>query len=112
MYASQVNHVVVASVFEERLERRPLPQKHMLHHKARIVGSYKGLWKKSEVVKFSSGLEDIPSRFAETDVVLESGQIVILFLAQHTDAEVFLDVGLVWHYQPHMQPLLEGLSHR
>ena len=110
MYASQHDHVVLASVFEERLERRPLPQKHLLHLRARVVRSYKGSWKESEVVSFSEGREGIPAEFANTDVIRDSGRQVVLFLKQRTDAEMFLDVGLRWSYQPQLKPLLEGLS--
>ena len=112
MYASQVDHVVLATIVEERLERRPLPQKHLLHLKARVVRSYKGSWKESEVVSFSSGREGIPAEFANTDVVRDSGRLVVLFLKQRTNAEMFLDVGLCWHYQPQLKPFLEGLSRR
>ena len=112
MYASQHDHVVLASVFEERLERRPLPQKHVLHLQARVVRSYKGSWQTSEVVSFSEGREDITLEFANTDVVRDSGRLVVLFLKQRTNAEMFLDVGLCWHYQPQLKPLLEGLLRR
>ena len=108
MYASQVSHVMLASVFEERIERRPLPQKHTLHLKARVVRSYKGVWKEAEVASFSEGREDIPGEFAGTDVVRESGRLVILFMPR-MDAEIGLDVGFVWRYQPQLQPLLERL---
>ena len=57
MYTSRVSHVMLASVFEERIERRPLPQKHTLHLKARVVRSYKGAWKEAEVTSSVRGVK-------------------------------------------------------
>jgi hypothetical protein len=110
MYASQVDHVVLAKIFEERLERKPPPQKHLLHLRARVERSYKGSWREAEIVNVSTGRESVPAEFAGTDVVRDSGKLVVLFLTRHTEAEIFLDVGLLWSYQPQLEPVLEGIA--
>ncbi len=109
MYVSNAPHVLLVAVSEERIERRR-PEYNIIHRQATVIRSFKGDWKQGETVRFNVVFEGTPEKFSGADTIHPApAPRFVLFLDQHGEAEMALDPGLYWRYEPALEPLLNEI---
>lgn len=95
-------HVVLVCVYENNLQKRPLPHKHRIDSRATVVRSYKGTWQIGESIAFSRQLESVPP-----DWTPSVGHLMYLFLDEHSDGPIVIDTGDAWLYKIEFEHALQ-----
>ncbi|EEF63318.1 hypothetical protein [Pedosphaera parvula] len=96
--------VVLVCIYENQLQRMPLPHKHRVNSKATVVRSYKGAWQVGEPIAFYRVLESVPQ-----DWKPNVGHLVYLLFDKHTPEPVGIDTGEDWAYKPEFERALRSV---
>ena len=97
--------VVLVCIYENQLQRRPLPHKHRIDSKATVVSSYKGVWQVGEPITFYREMESVPP-----DWNPNVGQLVYLLFDKRTPEPIGIDTGEDWAYKPGFERALRSVS--
>jgi hypothetical protein len=98
-------NVVLVCIYEDHLQRMPLPHKHRLDSKATVVRCYKGTWQVGEPIAFYQEWESVPQ-----DWTPNVGHLVYLFFNKQSQEPIGIGTGEDWDYKPEFARALRSVS--
>jgi len=97
------SNILMVCIYEDHWEDRG-PNRYSLHHeKGTVVKVYKGDWRVSERISLVQGLD----YRAPMETNKEVGILEFVFANQHTNAEIALETGEYFWYDPELEPALD-----
>lgn len=97
-YWSRASQVVLVEIGELEYARDDNGHP-IIHHRGRVVRSFRGDWVAGEAIELVTATGDRPEVFASADVVVpDPPRLSLGFLNEHRSGPLFLDTGWLWPY--------------